>query len=143
MNQKINETNLVLSAADAEDLVLMLGERSRNGRHDSDTLDELIEKVQTADIVHDGALLEDRVTMNAVIRYAGIGSAGGELTLVWPNAAEPDRGRVSVLSPMGTALLGRRVGDHITVPLPNGARRVLVVEAVRAAQDQPAMAMAG
>jgi regulator of nucleoside diphosphate kinase len=144
MNQKKPvEPDLILSTADAEALVLMLGEHGRNARRVSNTLEELIEKVQTADIVEGGPLLEDRITMNAAIRYVEPGASGGELTVTWPNAAAPDQGRISVLSPMGAALLGRRVGDRVTVALPNGTRRVLVIEAVQAAQEQDALAIAG
>ena len=81
--------------------------------------------------------------MNAVVRYVEPGSAGGEVTVTWPNAAAPDQGRVSVLSPIGTALIGRRVGDRVTVVLPNGTQRNLIIEAVRAAQEQDDLAIAG
>lgn len=54
-----------------------------------------------------------------------------ELTymLVYPYEANINRGRLSVLAPIGTALLGYRVGDIIEWPTPGGDRR-LRVEAI-------------
>jgi len=143
MKQNFNETDIVLSASDAETLMLMLGERSRGARSDGDALADLVDLVQTADIVADGPALDNRITMNACISYVEAGRAGGELMLTWPNAAAPEQGRISVLSPMGTALLGRRAGDQVLVALPNGGRRTLTIISVRAAQAETALATEG
>jgi regulator of nucleoside diphosphate kinase len=51
------------------------------------------------------------------------------LTLVYPNDADAERSRVSVLSPVGRALIGARVGDVIEVVVPgNPSRELLVAE---------------
>lgn len=132
---------IVLSTADVEALVLMLGERDRRSRAVADALAGLAEKLQIADIVAAGPALEGRVTMNACIRYIEAGTGGGELTLTWPNAAMPDQGRISVLSPIGTALLGRSVGDEVTVELPYDTRRTLTITEVRPHQTESSSLM--
>jgi regulator of nucleoside diphosphate kinase len=48
------------------------------------------------------------------------------LTLVFPAEAAPAQGRVSVLAPVGLALLGARLGDEVTWPTPGGPRRFRV-----------------
>ena len=53
-----------------------------------------------------------------------------EITLVYPHEAEPASGRVSVLAPLGTALLGYREGDEVEWLMPGGMRR-LRIENVR------------
>jgi regulator of nucleoside diphosphate kinase len=46
-------------------------------------------------------------------------------TLVFPQQADIDRRRISVLAPLGAALLGRRAGQIVTPITPNGRRRRL------------------
>jgi regulator of nucleoside diphosphate kinase len=50
--------------------------------------------------------------------------------LVMPNEANIDDGRISVLTPVGAALLGLSVGQEIVCTLPNGTNRSLHVDAV-------------
>jgi transcription elongation factor GreA len=47
--------------------------------------------------------------------------------LVMPEDADPDRGLVSVASPIGRALVGREVGDEVTAPTPGGVRTFEIV----------------
>jgi transcription elongation factor GreA len=47
--------------------------------------------------------------------------------LVDPHEANAADGRISVVSPVGKALLGHRVGDEVIVPLPAGDRRLQVI----------------
>ncbi|ODS61729.1 MULTISPECIES: nucleoside diphosphate kinase regulator [unclassified Arenimonas] len=56
------------------------------------------------------------------------------LTLVYPPQADADQGKVSVLAPVGSALLGLSVGQHIDWPMPGGRTLRLMVTAV---QEQP------
>jgi len=49
-------------------------------------------------------------------------------TIVGSAEAEPSKGRISLESPVGKALLGKHVGDDVTVQTPNGATRMLIVE---------------
>jgi len=63
----------------------------------------------------------DVVTMNA--RVAFVDESSGvrrEVTLVYPREADASAGRVSVLAPIGSALIGLSVGDDIDWPLPDG-----------------------
>jgi regulator of nucleoside diphosphate kinase len=49
-------------------------------------------------------------------------------TLVFPEDADIDQNRISVLAPIGTAMLGYSVGDTIEWPVPEGLRRIQVKE---------------
>lgn len=53
-----------------------------------------------------------------------------EIELVYPDEADPARGRISVLTPVGSALLGLRVGQEIPWDFPDGAVHRLKVAAV-------------
>ncbi len=49
-----------------------------------------------------------------------------EWTLVYPTESSPENHRISVLAPLGTAMLGYRVGDTIEWTVPRGTRRLRV-----------------
>jgi regulator of nucleoside diphosphate kinase len=60
-----------------------------------------------------------------------VSKAARDITLVMPNEADIDAGRVSVLTPVGAALLGLSVGQEIKFTVPNGAERALHVLKIR------------
>lgn len=63
----------------------------------------------------------DVVTMNSRV-HCREESSGKErhLTLVYPKDANADEGKISILAPVGSALLGLQVGQHIDWPAPGG-----------------------
>ena len=64
------------------------------------------------------------VTMNAAVRLRDLETGEEETyTLVFPEEADIDENKVSVLAPVGTALLGYRAGDVIEWPVPAGLRK--------------------
>jgi transcription elongation factor GreA len=50
--------------------------------------------------------------------------------LVMPEDSDPDRGFISVASPIGRALIGKEEGDEVTAPTPAGARTFEIVRLV-------------
>jgi len=56
--------------------------------------------------------------------------------LVMPEDADPDRGFVSVASPIGRALLGKEAGDDVTVPTPAGVREFAVLKLTTLHDDE-------
>ncbi|NCT84660.1 MAG: transcription elongation factor GreAB [Comamonadaceae bacterium] len=68
--------------------------------------------LDTAELVPSRAVSPDIVTMYSQVEVADLASGQRQrLTLCYPSDAEPARGFVSVLSPVGTSLIGRRVGS--------------------------------
>ena len=128
--------DLVLSAADAETLLHLLADCQRQPEVSGHSIEALTEILQSADIVTDQAMLEGRVGLNETVSC--VETAGGathQLRIVSPDAASPEAGHVSVLSPMAIALLGRRVGEQAKVTLPNGGERHLDIRSLQA--DRP------
>jgi regulator of nucleoside diphosphate kinase len=65
--------------------------------------------------------------MNATVRVRDLESGRlQELTLVNPHEADVSAGRISVLAPLGTALLGQHQGDVVERVMPGGLRRLLI-----------------
>jgi len=56
--------------------------------------------------------------------------------LVMPEDADPDKGLVSVASPIGRALVGREAGDEVTAPTPGGQRTFEIVSLVTIHDDE-------
>lgn len=83
----------------------------------------------------------DVVTMNSRVACKDeISGEQHEIELVYPHEADSQRGRVSVLAPVGAALLGMTVGSTIDWPIPGGRMtrlRVLAVLAQPEAAQRP------
>ena|SRR5437016_3048974 len=56
--------------------------------------------------------------------------------LVMPEDADPDRGLISIASPIGRALSGKEAGDEVKVPTPAGMREFEIVKLVTIHEDQ-------
>lgn len=84
-------------------------------------------ELDRADVVEPSQVPGNVVTMNSVVTFEDE-DARDELTvsLVYPSGAGAP-GTVSILAPVGSALLGLAVGQHIEWPMPDGHRRRLRV----------------
>jgi regulator of nucleoside diphosphate kinase len=86
-------------------------------------------ELERAVIVSDEALPADVVIMNSRVAYTDETTGLRRLvTIVWPEEANGSEGRVSVLAPVGSALLGLSAGQAIEWPFPDGPRRLRVDE---------------
>ena len=91
----------------------------------------LHELLDEADIVAPREVPPDVVTMYTQVRaeQPGDGTGGRKLVVRYPEDAEPSAGFISVLSPIGTALLGSRCGDTVAWTTPAGeVQRLRIVE---------------
>lgn len=94
-------------------------------------LDALREEIDRADVVEPDAMPSDRVTMNSRVLFVDEESGEqNEITLVFPDHAAVERNCISILAPVGSALLGLSVGDSIEWPLPNARTRRLRVTGI-------------
>ena len=86
--------------------------------------------LERATVVSSDSMPPDVITMNTLARLA---DDTGELRLVrvvYPADADTAQGRISVIDPLGTALLGACVGDVIELPVANGRRHLRVEEII-------------
>lgn len=92
----------------------------------------LMDELNRAEVRSPEQIPADVVTMHSRVECEDV--ASGEehvLTLVYPSEADVERGRVSVLAPVGTALLGLSVGQSIDWQAPGGRALRLRVKSVR------------
>lgn len=86
--------------------------------------DQLESELLRAKVVPREQIPQDVVTMNSRVLFENETTGERrEVTLVYPNMADIDAGKISVLVPVGTALLGLRVGQSIDWELPSGAKQ--------------------
>ena len=101
--------------------------RAGNSSPLADLVDDLIAR---ANVVPGNKIPADVVTMNSVVRVVDDAGAEQEWTLVYPEEANVASAKLSVLSPMGAALLGARAGKSIKYSSPNGAQHSLRIERI-------------
>lgn len=90
-------------------------------------LNRLEDELERAEVVNPSDIPKDVVTMRSTVRLKDLDN-GKEMvyTLVFPNEADVDEGKISVLAPVGTAMIGYRAGDVIEWEVPSGLRMLKV-----------------
>ena len=98
--------------------------------HHASAASEALEiELHRATIVTQRAVPADVVTMNSEVVYEDCATlTKRRVRVVYPKDADAARGQVSVLAPIGSALLGLRVNQAIEWPVPNGKKRIRVLE---------------
>ena len=97
--------------------------------HSADAADDLLYELDRAQILDDPAVPRDVVRMGSRLRFR-TGRDERQVTLVWPAEADIANRRISVLTPVGTALLGLRAGQSITFRTRDGRPQMLTVLSV-------------
>jgi len=108
--------------------------------HTAEDADGLLYELERASVVADDVLPADVVRMGSRVRYRTNGGAEREVTVVFPKDADIAEGRISVLTPVGTALLGLRPGQSISWLTRDGRTQMLTVMTVvppTADEDDP------
>jgi regulator of nucleoside diphosphate kinase len=120
---------LLVSTRDAEALACVVGDRHLAARFQNET-DALAEILMEARMVPHAELPPNRVAMNSRVAYREGNGITRTITIVHPASADAAQRRVSVLSPVGRALLGRRPGTSVEVSVPGGRGITLHILAV-------------
>jgi regulator of nucleoside diphosphate kinase len=121
---------IYITNADFERLRRLISGRRGAKAIDHEYLDMLEQELDRAEIVEPDAVPRDIVTMNSEVRVKDLDS--GEVRvyrLVFPSQSRTDNS-ISVLAPIGTAMLGYRVGDVIEWRVPKGIRRLKVLDVI-------------
>ena len=107
-------------------LLAELNRQSRGMQAGVDTLEDILD---LARVVHPGKVPGNVVTMNSRVQFEDVRThETGTVTIVYPADVEPGDARISVLSPVGAALLGEAEGQEVELPLPHGqSRRIRIV----------------
>jgi regulator of nucleoside diphosphate kinase len=118
---------IVITEADHNRLSTLLTSEFAKVISPVEYLEDLAAELQQASIVRPEDVPRNVVTMNSTVTLRDLETREKETyTLVYPEKADIANDRLSVLAPVGTAILGQRVGDELKWRVPAGWRRFKV-----------------
>jgi regulator of nucleoside diphosphate kinase len=94
---------------------------------------ELLAEVERARVVPSESLDVDIVAIGSVVEYRTETGESRRVQLVWPDEADIAASRISILTPIGVALIGLKAGQSMSWQTRDGRKRTLTVVSVGAA----------
>ena len=126
MNQ---ENDIIVTARDHAELSSVIAVTGKVSHRVKWELRLLENELKRARIVGPEEVPPDVITMNSRAELLDLESGERmEFTLVFPADENVNNGKISVLAPLGTAMLGYRVGDEFVWHVPHGLRRLKVTK---------------
>jgi len=120
-----------LTAQDYNRLKHLLADLTRQSRGMQAGVETLEDILDLARIVQPEKVPGNVVTMNSRVLFEDVTTReNGTVTVVYPTDADASSGRISVLSPVGAALLGEAEGAELELPLPHGQTRRIRINSV-------------
>ena len=115
----MNKNTIYLTDKDYNRLLQMVqSQRQKNGLF---VVAALSQELKRAKVVSPTEIPADVITMNSRVRLKEMKSAAElDIDIVYPNDADVAKRKVSVLAPVGTAVLGCKVGDEVKWPVAQG-----------------------
>jgi regulator of nucleoside diphosphate kinase len=120
---------IAITRFDKQRLTHLLEGISRDQNPDREDLWRLEQEIALAEVIASTQAPPDLVTMNSKVRLTDLDTGENQTyTLVFPHEADYKEGRISILAPLGTALLGYRVQDVVEWRMPAKTRRLRIDE---------------
>lgn len=118
-----------LTTYDMERLESLMQKMESSRNRTKECSEQLNKELEQANILDPQDIPKNVVTMNSVMRIKDLES-GEEVTytLAFPSDASIERQRISIFSAIGTALIGRSVGDIVEWKVPSGPKRLEIKE---------------
>lgn len=116
-------TKIYITRFDYDRLMKLLNKKKPHDDFDKALLYEL----GRGEIVESKDIPPDVITMNSHVKFRDEYGDDWDFWLVFPEDADLPKGKISILSPVGCALLGYKIGDKVTIHTPNKGRRDLSV----------------
>lgn len=137
----MSQRSIIITDSDRQHLEHVLASDFAQVTETKPYIADLRAELQHAQIVESTGVPHDVITMNSTIRLLDLDTREEDTyTLVYPEQANIADGKLSILAPIGTAILGYRVGDIVHWRVPSGKRRLKIVEVLfqpeRAAANQ-------
>jgi len=132
----VRNHNIIISSVDHDRLLQLVDSARLDWRIPRQSLDVLEGELGRATIVEPAQLPRNVIAMKSIVCFRDLDTEETErYQLVFPPDADVIHRRISVLAPIGTALLGLRRGDIIEWQVPLGRRRLQITKVT---QEQPA-----
>lgn len=116
---------IYITETDKRKLQKLINEAIQDNIQNEELMSDLIRELDRADVVKKADLPRDVITMDSRVLLVLDGSEE-EISLVYPHESDVSDNKISVLSPIGTAILGYREGDTIEWKVPSGVTTIKV-----------------
>jgi regulator of nucleoside diphosphate kinase len=116
---------IYITETDKKKLQKLINEAIQDNIQNEELMSDLIRELDRADVVSKAELPRDVITMDSRVLLVLDGSEE-EIALVYPHESDVSDNKISVLSPIGTAILGYREGDTIEWKVPSGVTTIKV-----------------
>ena len=128
---------LIISTADLSQIQAAVNSARQDSRVPTYLLDALENELSRAQIVNPWELPSDVVALNSTVWFCDESTGEEEsYTLVLPRHADVSSSRISIMAPIGTALIGYRVGDLVEWAVPAGISRLRITDVQQASRDE-------
>lgn len=121
----MNHTPIYISRDDNSKLRVLLATALYSGARSE--LRKLRAELDRAVVIDPAAIPENVVSMNSTVTFEDLDTGEiAEYTITFPEKADTEKRRISILAPIGIALIGCRVGDLVKWSTPGGIRQLKV-----------------
>jgi len=122
-----DDRQIFITAEDHQRLLQRLNREIKEVSRCQSHLKDLRAEVHRASVVGATDVPHDVVTMDSVVELIDLDTREREMfTLVYPESENVEENMLSILTPIGSAILGHRVGDTVSWPVAMGMRRMKV-----------------
>lgn len=126
MNNNMNP--VIITEHDFQQIKSLIntGNSNRNERLLSNEMNRAI-------LVKKDAFPINTVGLNCMVTVLNVATRQKKtFSIVMPEAADAQRNRISILSPMGTALIGFRKGEEVVWEMPGGLKKFIIIDVIQA-----------
>ncbi|MFO7612351.1 MAG: nucleoside diphosphate kinase regulator [Clostridia bacterium] len=120
---------IYITEADRERLTKLIDTELRNGKKQEKHLETLESEINKAKVVDPHQIRGDIITMNSRM-ILSLDGEEMEAVLVYPEEADWLKNKISVFSPIGTAILGYGEGDVIEWNVPSGKKEIIIKKVI-------------
>mgnify|MGYP004703834881 CR=1 FL=1 len=121
------KTEIIVSDIDHERLTILTGNVSEKLEEEAE---ELMQELDRAKVVPQKKLPADVVRMGSTVEFRSNDGHERKVTLVYPGEADIAQGKISILTPIGTALIGLTPGQSMSWTARDGKAHELSVISV-------------
>ncbi len=122
-------SNLIINKLDYARISKVINDAKLNRSISSVEEEKLVNELNSATIVEPDAVPSDVVTMNSIVRLSFLNNNKQvKLQIVYPYQANVKANKISILSPIATALIGYKVKDEIEWIVPAGLTKIRIDE---------------
>ena len=123
------DARVYLTRWDVERLKGLIEAAVSSASRDSQHLRDLGEKLKSGVIVEPERIPSDTVTMNSRVLLKDLDTGKTMIySIVYPENADVGENKISILAPIGTALIGKQTGDVVEWHVPAGLRRLRIMD---------------